>query len=173
MWFFWLCFWLPSRIHKLIQKMYKTDMMHNMWHFDRKRRVLFLCAFISRFGETLSWVEKFYFSSPFPFLFRMLNKVCCDEAVYFGLNHSSEWALITQFNGLVWSGRGLCSAEGYIIPVKMSYWTNKKWNMERSKRVNRKIPTAFARVFALSSDVIVGVQGIFKIKVPQIYQPKK
>ncbi len=46
--------------------------------------------------------------------------------------------------------------------------------MERSKRVNRKIPTfAFARVFALSSDVIVGVQGIFKIKVPQIYQPKK
>ncbi len=45
--------------------------------------------------------------------------------------------------------------------------------MERSKRVNRKIPTTFARVFALSSDVIVGVQGIFKIKVPQIYQPKK
>lgn len=84
--------------------------------------------------------------------------------------------ITTHFNGLVLSGRGFCSAEGYITPVKDVWLTTKLQKIkygEKSKWVNRKIPTAFARVFALSSDVIVGVQCVFKIQIPKTYQPKE
>lgn len=45
--------------------------------------------------------------------------------------------------------------------------------MEKVKAGKQKKPTAFARAFALSFDVIVGVQGIFKIKVLRTYQAKE